>query len=590
VIQEVYSKRIIDFSERLEAIENKIRIISYVRVSLALAAIVSFYFAITKNTDYFYLMLSLILVFVALVFVHTRLFRKRDLLKNTVQINKQELKYLEQDYSSFDPGIEFVDFTHSYTFDLDIFGEGSLFQSLSRTVTYNGKQLLAQNLSNACLSSSEILSRQESVRELKEKLDFRQSFQASGLLLNESPSDREKLKSWLQEDFHFLQNKFFPYIIYILPLVTTVFLLISVITSQFHIGLTLAVLCNWIVYGLNAKKVNRLYALVSKKKKLLDRYSDLFEMADGEEFTSPELQDLKGLLQNASGQFKKLANYVGWLDQRLNIFVSPVLNSLFLYDLQWSYLIEKWRSENDKHMLKWMNMLGKMDVLCSLGNLHFNNPDFCFPEIEGEDFLINAKGIGHPLIKSNKRVPNDFDIGLGYHIAIVTGANMAGKSTFLRVVGINLVLAYAGAPVCAERFKASLVNLLSSMRISDSLKDDVSYFYAELKRLKTIRQMVESGKPALILLDEMLRGTNSKDKQQGSKAFVENLLGHPCLCLVATHDLMLGQLEEEQPEKIKNFCFESFLADNELRFDYKIRPGIAKNTNASFLMKKLGII
>jgi Ca2+/Na+ antiporter len=590
VIQEIYSKRIIDFSERLEAIENKIRIISYLRVFLALAAIVSFYFAITNNTDYFYLMIFLIMMFVVLVFVHTKLFRKRDLLRNTVEINKHELKYLDQDYSSFDPGNEFIDFTHPYTFDLDIFGEGSLFQSLSRTITYNGKQLLAKNLSNASLNGSEILSRHESVKELKEKLDFRQSFQATGLLLNESPSDREKLKSWLQEDLHFIHSRFFPYLIYILPPVTAVFLFVSILTSHFHPGLALTVLCNWAVYGLNAKKVNHLYALVSKKKILLNRYSDLFEMTRGEKFNSQELQDLKSLLQDASGQFKKLANYVGWLDQRLNIFVSPVLNSLFLYDLQWSYLIEKWRSGNDKHMLLWMNTLGKLDVLCSMGNLHFNHPDFCFPEIEEGGFLMKAKGIGHPLIKNNKRVPNDFEIGEGYHIAIVTGANMAGKSTFLRVVGINLVLAYAGAPVCAQRLKTSLVNLLSSMRISDSLKDDVSYFYAELQRLKAIRQMVESGKPALILLDEMLRGTNSKDKQQGSKAFVENLLGHQCLCLAATHDLMLGQLEEEHPEKIKNFCFESFLADNELKFDYKIRDGIAKNTNASFLMKKLGII
>jgi hypothetical protein len=588
-IKELYKNRINYFSDKLISVENKTRIVSYTRVFLALAVMVFFYFALTKDTVYFYWVLFLIMIFIGFVFVHTKLFKKRDLLKNLVLINKQELEYLEQNYSSFDPGDEFIDHTHPYTFDLDIFGEGSLYQSLSRTVTFHGKELLAHTLSNK-LSKEEIPARQQSIKELKDKHDFRQKFQATGLMLNESPSDRENLRNWLKEDFHFIQNRVLSYLISILPLITTIFIVFSLVKSEFHPGLGLCILVNWVVYGVNAKKVNRLYSLVSKKKTLLQNYSDLFEIVEQEKFNSQSLTNVRTSILNASGEFRKLSNYVSWLDQRLNIFVSPVLNSLFLYDLQWSFLIEKWRLKNDKNMILWMDTLGELDVLCSLSNFHYNNPDFCFPELSDEKLLIETCGVGHPLIKSNKRVPNDFKLEGENQIAIVTGANMAGKSTFLRVIGINMALAYTGAPVCAASFKISTLDLISSMRISDSLRDDVSYFYAELRRLKSIRQKVESGDPTLILLDEMLRGTNSKDKQQGSKAFVQNLLGYNCLALVATHDLMLGQLEEEYPAKIKNFSFESLLVDNELIFDYKIKAGIARNTNASFLMKKLGII
>jgi hypothetical protein len=588
-IKELYKRRISDFSEKLKSIENKTRIVSYSRVFLAISSIVFFYFALTSNTDYFYLLLILIVIFILLVFVHTRLFKTRDLLKNSVRINKQEIEYLEQDYSSFQSGDEFINHNHPYTFDLDIFGEGSFYQSISRAVTFNGRQLLAQCLQFK-LSKKEVLARQQSVKELKEKLDFRQAFQANGMMLNETASDREKFNDWLQEEFHFINNKILSYLVYILPVITSFFLVVSLVQSEFHTGLSICILSNWLVYGLNAKKINRLYSLVSKKKILLQSYSDLFEIVEKEKFNSSKLNEIGNRIQNASSQFKKLADYAGWLDQRLNIFVSPVVNSLFLYDLQLSFLIEKWRLRNDKQMILWMDTLGEMDVLNSLGNFHYNNPDFCFPELSEGALLIKAQGLGHPLIKGSKRVPNDFELGDENKIDIITGANMAGKSTFLRVIGINMVIAYTGGPVCARILKISMVDLISSMRITDSLKDDVSYFYAELQRLKSIRQKVESGEPTLVLLDEMLRGTNSKDKQQGSKAFVENLLKFNCLVLVATHDLMLGQLEEEFPGKIKNFSFESILQDNELIFDYKMKAGPAKNTNASFLMKKLGII
>jgi DNA mismatch repair ATPase MutS len=394
----------------------------------------------------------------------------------------------------------------------------------------------------------------------------------------------------LNEKNNFTNNKLLSYALYITPLIALVFTIVSIIKGEMHPVLSLTILVNWLIYGFNAKKINHLFLLISKKKNLLNNYSNLLKISSSEIFKTPKLENIRTSHEKASTEFKILATIVAWFDQRLNILISPVLNSLFLFDLQCCIRIEKWKIKNQMDVLPWFDSLGEIDVYCCYGNFAYNNPDFELPEFSKDEFIVKTEAVSHPLINRKKRIANDFSLGAQNQIAIITGANMAGKSTFLRTIGINMVLAFTGAPVCARQFKTSVVDIISSMRISDSLKDDVSYFYAELQRLKTIRQKVESGKPILILLDEMLRGTNSKDKQQGSKLFVENLTNFNCLSLVATHDLSLGQLEETYPKKIKNYSFESFLKNNELLFDYQIKEGVAQNTNASFLMKNLGII
>jgi hypothetical protein len=588
-LQEIYSQKLKIYSVQLSQLDSKIRVISYSRLIIALTSIIVFYFALNESHYLFFVLLFLIIAFSGLVIIHSTLFKKKELIQNHIRINENELKYLKHDFSSFDKGEDLIDFNHSYTYDLDIFGESSLFQSIDRAVTYQGKIILAQAMSQPLLSQPEILSRQACIKELKDKLDFRQSFQARGLLLKETSADRETLTNWLNEKYYFINQKFLSYLLTVLPLFTMLSLAISVIKQEIHPMLTLALILNGTLYAVKRKKTIRLYSLISKKKLLLENYSDLLKIVYDEKFKSQELEELRLSLQDGSGQIKKLSAYMGWFDQRLNMIAGIVLNGLFLSDLQCCYQIEKWRSQNDKKILTWLNALGKADALFSLSNFAFNNPEFTFPEFRDE-LSIHATELSHPLIAKNKRIPNDFDLSDGNSIAIITGANMAGKSTFLRTLGINIVLSYTGAPVCAARFKIPVIDMVSSMRVSDSLKDDVSYFYAELQKLKSIRMKIESGQPTFILLDEMLRGTNSKDKQQGSKAFMENLLSFHCLSLLATHDLSLGIMEEEYPVKVKNFCFEGLIKDDGLFFDYKIKAGVAQNTNASFLMKKLGII
>jgi DNA mismatch repair ATPase MutS len=280
---------------------------------------------------------------------------------------------------------------------------------------------------------------------------------------------------------------------------------------------------------------------------------------------------------------------VSYLNARLNFLTNVVVNSLFMCDLQCIYRLEKWKHENASQLKIWLDVICEAEVLCSLGTYAFNNPVFIYPGINNE-LAIRTENVGHPLLPINECVTNDLYLGKGQSVLIITGANMAGKSTFLRTVGVNLVLALAGAPVFAKSFSCPIIHLRTGMRTADSLKDHQSYFYAELDRLKSIMDELRSDKPLLILLDEILKGTNSTDKQSGSIALVKQLLPHPCLAMIATHDVVLGDLENQFPQHIKNYYFEANIENDQLFFDYKLKHGIAQKMNATFLMKKMGII
>jgi DNA mismatch repair ATPase MutS len=292
---------------------------------------------------------------------------------------------------------------------------------------------------------------------------------------------------------------------------------------------------------------------------------------------------------NADVKVKKLASLVYALDARMNAMTSIFTNSFLLYDLNCIYRLEKWKDENSANLESWLDTVSDLEVLNGFSTFSFNHQSFTFPKIH-DQLNISATELGHPLIKPEECVANDFLIGNGPTVLIITGANMAGKSTFLRTVGINLVLALNGSSVSAKTFSCPVINLRTGMRTADSLKDHQSYFYAELNRLKGIMDELRRNIPLLILLDEILKGTNSTDKQAGSIALVKQLLPHPCLAIIATHDLALGDLQTEFPAKVKNYCFEANIENDQLSFDYKLKQGLATKMNATFLMKKMGII
>jgi DNA mismatch repair ATPase MutS len=336
-------------------------------------------------------------------------------------------------------------------------------------------------------------------------------------------------------------------------------------------------------------RTQKYQAAISRKHDLLKGYARLLKQIAETSFEHPEMQDRSRKAREGMHKVGRLSKLMQMFDQRLNMLLGVLLNGLFLFDFTMLYLLERWKRKNRQDIMEWIEITGWTDAMISLAGFAWNHPGFRMPEVNEKADDLEIRGLGHPLIPDQKRVANDLEISKG-KVVVITGANMAGKSTFLRSMGVNMVLAYTGCPVCATLFRCSYMSLHSSMRTADSLKDEESYFLAEIKKLQLIVQEMEGGKPMLILLDEVLKGTNTTDKKLGSVGLIRKSLKYPIRCLIATHDLSLGELEKEYAGQVLNYCFESYIKDMELSFDYTIRKGIATNMNASFLMKKMGIM
>jgi len=311
------------------------------------------------------------------------------------------------------------------------------------------------------------------------------------------------------------------------------------------------------------------------------------------QFQSPLLKQLHKTYEiekgYASGELKKLKNILARLDYRLNPVVFIPLAILLQWDLQQVIALEKWKKKNQQNIIAWFDALGALEALCSFSTLHFNHPGWDFPTMVKQHFTIEGDNIGHPLINAVKRVNNDIKIDSPGEIMLITGSNMAGKSTYLRSIGINVVLAMAGSVVCAKNFKLSPVQLMTSMRIADNLEENTSTFYAELKKLKAIIEKVNNKEKVFILLDEILRGTNSLDRHTGSEALIRQLIKHDAVAIIATHDTDLAKLKSSYPKNILNYHFDAHVTNDELDFDYRLKEGVCNSINASILMKKIGI-
>lgn len=584
----MYEQRRQTFAIELSTVTKKINLISNLRLASAGVFLLLLYFALSETT-LFYLLPVVLFIFILLVRKHSILYEKKIHLENLVKINADEIQSMQGDYSCFDSGVNFIDHHHPYSHDLDIFGSRSFFQYINRTATLNGATTLAASLANPLVTAAQIEERQAAVKEMSEKIDFRQHFRATGMTLEEYANDRQQLLDWANEKTFLYGKPIYGFLLWFFPALT----MLLIVGSFLFDGLSsFAILCaglQWVFLGFHLKKVNAFHQYISGKKNILSKYARLLHLFGMEKFQSSRMQHLSAQAVEADGKVKSLASLVRGLDARLNSMTNLIVNSLLLYDLQFVYRLEKWKTENATNLKIWMDVISETDVLCSLGTFTFNNTDFTFPTIVSTQ-KISITAMGHPLIASDERITNDVTIGEQQSIMIITGANMAGKSTFLRTLGINMVLALNGLPVCAKRFECPVIEIRSGMRTADSLQDNQSYFYAELNRLKSIMDELRSGKQMLILLDEILKGTNSTDKQAGSIALVKQLLSYACMALIATHDLALGDLEIEYPERVKNYCFEPTIDNDQLSFDYKLKQGLAQKMNATFLMKKMGII
>ncbi|MGC3945973.1 MAG: hypothetical protein QM762_15875 [Chryseolinea sp.] len=604
----LYRERRDRFSRELTEVKGKINRISNLRIGVAIVFLLLLYRAFTDHWIFFILG-PLIVVFVVLVSVHARLFTQKVHLENLIQINNNEIDSIDGRRDALHTGAEFVDPHHPYTHDLDVFGSGSLYQLINRCNTYDGRSALAKLLSEPLATPIEIKASQVAVEELISEVDIRQNLGASGLEINELSTDRQQLLAWLKSEPIAYGKPMIGTLLWALPSLTVIacgLYFFDLVPQFVPVGF---VLIQWIIWGRYSKKINLFHDYISRKKEILEKYAHMLAVIrkdspqhkdinnnsaaknDGrhEEFKSELLKELVGQARDAGSKVNQLVALVGQLNARLNFLTAIFVNSLFLYDLRCVYRLEKWKADNGERLPRWLDAISRSEVLSSLANFAYNHPHCQFPEIH-ESKEISAADMGHPLLSPDECVTNSVTIGPAPTVLIITGANMAGKSTFLRSLGVNLVLALAGAPVFAKSFRCPVIPLRSGMRTADSLKDHESYFYAELNRLKSIMDELREGKPLFILLDEILKGTNSNDKQKGSIALVQQLIEHPCLGVVATHDLALGMLEKDHPSSVHNYCFEASIENDQLFFDYKLKAGVAQNMNATFLMRKMGIL
>ena len=539
-------------------------------------------------------LISVVSIMLFLLFVkwHLKLQRNRHFQGCVLKVNEQELHALEYQFSDFDPGSEFVNPKHRNSYDLDMFGDGSVFQFLNRTVTVGGKKMLAFFLQSPLRNKYDIEERQSFVKELAVNYNWRQHYMAQGMMYEESADESDIFQKWSNEVFSLKFLRFImplKYFLYAFSLFAVVFWIVYSNSAFFMLSVVMQITL-WLF---NKKNIQKAYAEFGKRARLLSKYGTLLREIENAGWKSTEGAGWIEALNKGgspSHEISRLRKIVSAFDNRNNFLMGAILNVLFLWDLNCTCRLIKWHSKNrDKYEL-WGKAIAHTDAMVSIANLSFNHPGYTFPEIVDSDFNIDARELGHPLILPDKRVDNQFTYDENTGVMIITGANMAGKSTFLRTLGVNMVLGACGAPVCASLFKFKPVEVYTNMRTTDSLVDDESYFFAELKRIKKILDEIEKGKELFIILDEILKGTNSVDKLSGSQQLIRRLVDENAKVVIATHDLKLTEMESEYPDKLRNKCFEIEIINNELKFDYLLRDGVTSVMNATFLMKKMGIV
>ncbi|MCU0472074.1 MAG: hypothetical protein MUC93_01745 [Bacteroidales bacterium] len=594
-IKNIYQDLIDENEVLVGTLKRRLFIISIFRLIVFVAGLISAVRAFSDSVTLGIIILFLsVAFFLMLVKYYILLSEKIQFVNNLISINTSELKAFDGDYSAYNGGSEWKDQEHDFSNDTDLFGEDSLFRYLNRTVTGYGREILAGWLSDPYLLRNFITARQEAVKELAAKIRWRQEFMAHGLGKPLEKEDIESLRKWLAEKEKIFSSSLMKLIVLTSPVITIIILILASVKLIPFNFFGLLFILNLSVVGVYLKRSNQIHSRVSGKYLFLSSFEKLISSFGNEQFRSQILTGASGKLFSgnisASMKIRELKQILQAYDSRLNMFVGLILNGLVLWDFQCIVRLEKWKHETAGLLPLWLEIIGEVDSLISLSNHACNNPGYVFPEISDGEPVIDAINLGHPLIDEKSRVCNDFLIGHKGLICIITGANMAGKSTYLRTIAVNMILGMAGTTVCADKFNFTPCFLFTSMRTTDSLSNNESYFYAELKRLKILKERLESGVELFFILDEILKGTNSTDKSTGSKLFLGKLAAHNGTGLIATHDISLGDMEKEFPGKIFNKCFEVEIDGENISFDYKLRDGITQHMNAGILMRQMGII
>jgi hypothetical protein len=587
-----YGQKEKQFSAHLQSLNYKIKRFAWYRFFAFLAIFIPIFIFGIRSWITLFLSLAALVVFFFLVKKNIQLETLKKKTSVLKKLAEDELLALKHQFGQFKNGSSFLNTDHFFSYDLDLFGEGSLFQFINRTSTISGQEKLAGWFINPPLQKSVILKKQEAVKELSKMPEWRLNFLANGKMFEETTEMFNEILQWSDLELKLSKVQSIRWSLVFIPLLTMISL-VPAFLGLTNIFIYSMVFFQWLLLYFSWKTITEYFKFFGRKSELLSKYMELLRIIEKTEFESELLVGLQDKISKpilSSKIFSQLKKLVNQFEYRQNFLVGFILNSLFLWDIRCIYKLWNWHSQNHTKLKDWLEVIAEIDALISLSNLANNNPEFIFPELKENEFIFRAKELGHPLLQPGKRINNDFEITGWSKAMIITGANMAGKSTFLRTVGVNLVLARTGAPACAKELIFTPIEIYTNMRTTDSLLKDESYFFAELKRIKGVLELLQKGERIFVILDEMLKGTNSIDKLSGSRELIKKLIEFKAVSLIATHDLKLSELENEFPQQVFNKCFEIRIADNELVFDYKLSDGVTKTMNATFLMKKMGII
>ena len=590
--QKYYEEKINDMNEKLKVVEKKSSMLSYGRLIIAIAIIaLAYYFYTTNNIKIGGIVLGiLVVIFIAVAIVHNNIINKKKKMLAILEYNQRGIKRINGNWKEFqDCGEEFINLKHNFSSDLDIFGKNSLFQWINTTKSAFGREKLASILRISKLPDNvEVINNQEALKELSEKREFCEKIYINSDYSKDIKESSKNLLMWMESD----EKTTFThkYISYLFISITLIFIYLT-LSGRLPVNyLILDLFINYLVVKLITRNLNDTIDIILKSKKSIIQYGDILNIIENEKFKSKKLKNLKSKLvsdnEKCNDEMGKLRNIINWLgDSRGNAYYL-LLNVFMLSDIFVLYNLEMWRIKNGKKVREWLEVLGEFEAYSSLSNLVFENPNWSYPEVTADESLQCIQ-VAHPLL-GEKGKANDFTLQGEKKVALITGSNMSGKSTFLRTIGFNMVLAYIGLPVKAKKFSCGIYSIYTCMRTQDNLEENISSFYAEILRIKLVIEAAKNGETVFFLLDEIFKGTNSKDRHIGAKVLIEQLVKENGKGLVSTHDFELCDLENVH-KWLTNYNFQEYYLDNKIKFDYKLRSGRSTTQNAKYLMKMAGI-
>lgn len=592
IAEEFYENNMKKNSQESIALSVKVNIVGWSRLLVIVLCALVDYFLYRQNNIGAIIVVTIffIVFFIGLVIYHNNIFEYKERLDLLVKINEKGLKRISGQFKEFkDNGLEYLEENHSFINDLDVFGHNSIFQYINSTVTKGGREELVRLLKREkVFNHVEIKERQEAIKELGDKAQWRQKLIVEGKLNNSPNMDLPSLMKWSKEKESSSPLRVAIACTFILVTVFSIYLGWRKVIPQSFILLNFMV--NFLVLKILSKGIAEEIKLFDSIKNSIRGYSKILELIEDENFNSRYLGILKSKLKNndlsCKEEMKKFSDILDWAGNSKYNAYYLILNVLIFLDVFLMRNLEKWREKNGERLEKWLEVMHEIDALSSIANLSFENQDWDYPTILKEN-QIDGFNIGHPLL-GEKAVRNTFALSGEQKVSLITGSNMSGKSTFLRTVGVNLLLSYIGAPVCAEKFSCGIMNIYTCMRTKDNLEESISSFYAEILRIKILIEACKRGEKIFFLLDEIFKGTNSKDRHIGATVLIKQLLQYGGVGLVSTHDLELCDLEKES-KNIINYNFREFYENDKIKFDYILRKGKSETQNAIHLMKLAGI-